>query len=200
MPDKKALLNPCVTPKPFSSDLIKPTFLFVGQTIDRKGISCLLEACSLLDSQGIKKFSIVIIGDGEQREKLEELTCKKNLGDRVHWVGWIEYGGLGWYFENADAFVFPTLEDIWGMVVLEAMLFSKPILCSKWAGAKEMVSHGENGFIFDPFSPEELAGYMQKLIQEPELIQKMGERSQQLIQPHNPLAIASHLAKIVSIL
>lgn len=60
-----------------------------------------------------------------------------------------------------------------------------------------MVVHGENGFIFDPHHPEELAEYMEQLIKHPDLIKSMGERSQQLIQPYNPSAITSNLAKIV---
>lgn len=198
MPDKQALLNPASTPDVFANNLAKPVFLFIGQVVGRKGISCLIDACSLLDSKGVKNFSVVVIGDGEQRVEMEELTQKRGLGDRIHWVGWVKYGGLGSYFENTDVFVFPTLEDIWGMVVLEAMLFGKPVLCSKWAGAKEMVIQGESGFIFNPYQPEELASYMQKFIQEPELAKKMGERSQEIIEPYNPQAIASNLSKIVS--
>ena len=106
---------------------------------------------------------------------------------------------MGSYFNNVDVFVFPTLEDIWGMVVLEAMLFGKPVLCSKFAGAKEMVVHSENGFIFDPHEPQELADYMQKFIREPELIEKMSNRSLQIIEPHNPQNIAKNLKQVVEV-
>jgi glycosyltransferase involved in cell wall biosynthesis len=89
---------------------------------------------------------------------------------------------FGSYFQQADIFVFPTFEDIWGMVALEAMIFGKPVVCSKWAGAVEMVSDGTNGYIFDPYNSQELASVMCRFIDEPELINSMGNQSQQLIE------------------
>jgi glycosyltransferase involved in cell wall biosynthesis len=198
MPDKTALLAPNEAAQALSNGLPRPIFLFIGQTIQRKGIPCLLEACKFLESIGEQQYGVIVIGDGDQRQALEQQTQNMGLGDRVKWVGWVEYGKLGSYFQAVDVFVFPTLEDIWGMVVLEAMLFGKPILCSRGSGAKEMIIPGENGFIFDPNQPQELAEYMQKVIQNPELMASMGERSQQLIAPHHPEAIASNLAQILN--
>lgn len=197
IPNRKTLLKPLeAAPIDFSS-LEQPTFFLVGQAVYRKGLSYLLDSCMILKKQGITEYSVIIGGDGEQKSEFEARTEALGLSDQVKWVGWVDYGHLGAYFDNTDVFVFPTLEDIWGMVALEAMLFGKPVLCSKWAGAKEMVVHGENGFIFDPHHPEELAEYMEQLIKHPDLIKSMGERSQQLIQPYNPSAITSNLAKIV---
>jgi glycosyltransferase involved in cell wall biosynthesis len=50
------------------------------------------------------------------------------------------------------------------MVVLEAMAFGDPILCSKWAGAVEMVADGDNGYIFDPHHPEQVAALMRQFM------------------------------------
>jgi glycosyltransferase involved in cell wall biosynthesis len=197
IPSLKTLLEPLENLPLNFSELQKPVFLFVGQTVHRKGISYLLDACKILQEKGIYNYSVVIGGDGEQREEFEVKTHRLGLIEQVKWVGWVKYGNLGTYFEKADVFVFPTLEDIWGMVALESMLFSKPVLCSKWAGAKEMIISGENGFVFDPYHPEELAAYMQHLIQNPVEIQEMGEKSRQLIKFHTPENAAEHLAGVV---
>jgi glycosyltransferase involved in cell wall biosynthesis len=85
------------------------------------------------------------------------------------------------------------------MVALEAMVFGKPVLCSKWAGAAEMVSEGKNGYIFDPFAPEELAIAMRRFLEHPELIESMSQQSQKLISAKNPSSAAQSFVEIISL-
>ena len=177
--------------------LQRPSFLFVGQTVERKGLSTLLEACLLLKQDGYENFSLVIVGDGAQRQQYEVWTIEHNLTDQVHWVGWIAYSSLGFYYQQVNAFIFPTFEDIWGMVVLEAMLFSNAILCSKEAGVKELIKAGYNGQVFNPHSPEEIARTMQSIIDNPELSVSMGELSRKEIEWHTPEAAAENFEKII---
>jgi glycosyltransferase involved in cell wall biosynthesis len=198
IPNRQTLLEPLASSSLDFSSLEKPIFLLVGQTVYRKGISFLLQSCAILRSKGIHNYSVIIGGDGEQREEFEAQTRQLGLNDQVKWVGWISYGNLGAYFENTDVFIFPTLEDIWGMVALESMLFGKPVLCSKWAGAKELIEEGKNGFVFDPYNPDELANYMLYFIQNPEKIHDMGEHSKEEIAFHTPESAAKHLSKVVS--
>lgn len=175
-----------------------PVFLYVGRITPRKGLKSLLEACSLLQTQGYEDYSLAVIGTGEQREELEAFIKERHLEARVTWVGWVEYGCLGAYFQQADVFVFPTFEDIWGMVALEAMVFGKPVLCSKGAGAAEMIVEGENGYIFDPYDPEDLAIAMRRFLDHPELIDSMGKQSQQLISQKNPSSAAQSFVEVIS--
>ncbi|MBD1895370.1 glycosyltransferase family 4 protein [Coleofasciculus sp. FACHB-129] len=196
VPEPQALRERLEAAKPSELKLKRPFFLFVGQVISRKGIKSLLEACSLLTSQGYSDYSLVIIGDGAQREELEVFVKNNNLTERVTWTGWLDYGQLGAYFQDADVFVFPTFEDVWGMVVLEAMVFGKPILCSKGAGAYEMVIEGENGYLFESQNPEEIAEGMRRFIDNPELAASMGEKSKQLIGQYTPEAAAKSMAEV----
>lgn len=175
----------------------RPIFLFVGQVIARKGISVLLEACRLLRDKGYSNWSLVIVGDGPLRAQLQDHAQSIGLEDAVHWEGWVSNDRLGTYFQSADVFVFPTLEDIWGMAVLEAMLFEKPILCSQDAGAAELIEDGKNGFVFNPTQPDILADLMKIFIDRPELISCMGERAGQSIRPFTPEATARHLASVI---
>ncbi|MEQ9000326.1 MAG: glycosyltransferase family 4 protein [Coleofasciculus sp. B1-GNL1-01] len=198
VPDVKTLLG-CQEedsePKP---ELQHPIFLFVGKVIPRKGLQLLLQACTMLKQQGYQKYTLLIVGDGEQREELEAYSQTQGLTDSVHWVGWGNYDRLGAYFRQADVFVFPTLEDIWGVVLLEAMAFGNVILCSKWAGSSELVLEGDNGYIFDPYHPEELAEQMRRFMNNPDLIVSMGQQSQQFIAQHNPEAAAKFLVEVTS--
>lgn len=181
----------------------QPRFLFVGDLITRKGLPALLQACASLQQQGIDRYSLWIVGDGAQRAEFEEFARSHQIRDRISWFGWVEYGQLGAYFQQADVFVFPTFEDIWGMVVLEAMVLGKPVLCSRWAGAAELVRPGENGNLFDPHQldphqPESLAAEMRRLIEQPEQIAAMGARSQATIAPYTPQAATQLFVEIVA--
>ena len=176
----------------------RPVFLFVGGIIPRKGLQFLLEACALLQKQGCNNYTLAIIGDGTQRKELEEFCQDKGLSDRVRWIGKVEYSKLGAYFTEADVFVLPTLEDTWGMVVLEAMVLGKAVLCSQWAGASELVIKGENGYCFDPHQAEELAKLMYRFIDNPDLAKAMGKKSKQLMTKYTPEAAAHFLDKVTS--
>ncbi len=196
VPDPQALLQQLENSEARVFPQQRPVFLYVGRIEERKGIGCLLEACAILQEQGYSNYTLLVVGEGVQRQELEIFTKNYGIEERVQWAGWVNYSKLGAYFSNADVFVFPTLEDIWGMVVPEAMAFSKPILCSRWAGAAEMVAEGENGYIFDPYAPEKLAAIMRRFIDNQELIVTMGQKSQQLISQHSPKAAAKFLADI----
>jgi glycosyltransferase involved in cell wall biosynthesis len=173
----------------------RPVFLFVGQLVPRKGLHLLIEACALLKAQGHQDYTLIVVGDGAQRAELEQLSQARGLTN-LQWAGWVAYDQLGSYFTEADVFILPSQEDTWGMVVLEAMVFGKPILCSQWVGAMEMVHPGENGYIFDPNQIDDMADCMRKFIQAPDQIAPMGARSQQLIEPHNPPTVVDFLTEV----
>ncbi|MBW1975520.1 MAG: glycosyltransferase family 4 protein [Deltaproteobacteria bacterium] len=197
VPDIATLLAHREACKSHFQEMQRPIFLFAGQIIQRKGLNLSLEACSILQRWGYKNYTLLVVGDGPQRPELENLVKRSVLEGRVKWTGWVNYSQLGSYFRHADVLIFPTLADVWGMVVLEAMVFGMPILCSKWAGANEMVINGENGYIFDPYQPEQLAELMRRFIDNGTLVQWMGARSKQIIAPHTPKAAAKHITQVV---
>jgi glycosyltransferase involved in cell wall biosynthesis len=177
----------------------RPVFLFVGHVIPRKGLPLLLEACAILQARGYESYTLQVVGDGLQQQELESFCQEHHLSDRVQWLGRIPFDQIRSYFDNADVFVFPTLEDTWGVVTLEAMLLGKPILCSKGAGTSELVIENENGYVFTPDDPDKLADLMQKFLDEPNLISTMGDRSKQIMAQYTPTAAAQCLAKITEL-
>lgn len=200
VPDAGALLKRLAQTQLPSLQLKPPIFLYVGRITARKGIKTLLEACAILKSQGYVDYSLLIVGKGEQREELEAFIKARHFEEQVTWGGWVEYGNLGSYFQQADVFVFPTFEDVWGMVVPEAMVFGKPVLCSNGAASCELIVSGDNGYIFDPSSAKELADKMQIFIDHPDLIESMGERSRQMISQKTPETAAKAYVEVTSFL
>ncbi|MEG4205987.1 glycosyltransferase family 4 protein [Microcoleus sp. Pol7_A1] len=200
VPDAGALLKRLDQTQPPNLQLKRPIFLYVGRITARKGIQTLLEACALLKNQGYVDYSLLIIGKGDQRKELETFIKECDFEEQVTWAGWVEYGNLGAYFQQADIFVFPTFEDVWGMVVPEAMVLGKPVLCSNGAASCELIMSGENGYIFDPSSAKELADKMQSFLENPDLIKSMGERSRQIISKKTPETAAKAYVEVTSFL
>ncbi len=204
MPEDKLLCHPCQVPdvtllcsgagEP-SPTIRRPIFLYVGGLTWRKGWRYLIEASALLVREGFQNFSVLFVGAGEQ-EEMRAAVKVYALDGVVHQVGSVAYHNLGSYYNNADVFVTPTRQDTWGVAVLEAMAFGKPVLCSKYAGSRQMVEHGENGFIFDPSDTQQLASYMAKFIVDPYLAKRLGARSLEKMAPFTPARAADALANL----
>ena len=199
VPDSKSLLGQFDNVEAGDSELQRPVFLFVGHLVRRKGIYLLLEACAILQKQGYHDYTLLIAGDGPQREELQAFSKNHDLENCIQWLGRVDYDRLGAYFQKADVFVLPTLEDTWGMVVLEAMLFGKPVLCSKWAGTAEMIVDGKNGYVFDPHQPEKLAKLIHWFMNNIGLVNDMGLASRQIMNSHTPEIVSKSLAKVVEL-
>jgi glycosyltransferase involved in cell wall biosynthesis len=181
----------------FLSFIRHPVFLYVGSIIKRKGWRSLLEAANHLAQRGLDHFSVIFVGDGEEAEELRRLMRSLGLERLVHVVGAVRYENLGAYLQSCDVFVLPTLEDIWAVVVPEAMAFGKPVLCSKYAGSKELIEPSGNGFVFDPYNPQELADFMARFIEQPNLAARFGMRSKEIISPYTPERAAHVLGSLV---
>jgi glycosyltransferase involved in cell wall biosynthesis len=195
IPVPETFINNLLLDEQKQESLKKPIFLFVGHLVPRKGLDYLLDACAILQNQGYSNYTILVVGDGPQKSELAVFCQQHNLTGCIQWEGRIEYDQIGAYFQSADVFVMPTLEDTWGVVVLEAMLFGKAILCSKGAGTSELIIHGENGYVFDPQDSETLAMLMRKFIDRPDLATIMGEKAKQTMAEYTAVFAAQVLSQ-----
>ena len=133
--------------------------LYVGSLIQRKGLDLLLPALAKTP-QNIRLW---IVGEGQEKDLLQKQCTELKISDRVEFLGYQEGEPLQKLCRTADAFVLPTREDCFGLVLLEAMCASLPIISSKYAdGARDLVSDGENGYIIDPEDVDGFAEAIQK--------------------------------------
>lgn len=197
LPDPRTYKANLELAQPITSQLQRPIFVFAGKLIPRKGLKELLIACTQLQRQGYENYTLLVVGDGDQRQELEAFVQANGLTERIKWVGKVEYEHVGSFFYQSDVFVFPTHEDVWGLVAVEAMMFGKPILCSQGAGAAELVADGQNGYIFDPYNAEKLARLMSYFIDNPDLINKMGTQSKQIMAQNTSAEVSTFLAEVV---
>lgn len=126
--------------------------LYTGRLEKVKGLDLLLTAYAetLKDSH-----QLIIVGDGSQKEKLEELAKSLHLTDRVIFPGYFDGERLHVWYHMADFFVLPSRYEPFGAVVNEALVYGCPVLASKNIGALEFIQNNVNGIIFNPEEKEE---------------------------------------------
>jgi glycosyltransferase involved in cell wall biosynthesis len=129
----------------------KPVVLHVGQLIERKGVALLLDAAATLQRQGCE-FSLLLVGNGRDREALEDRVRALALKS-VYFEPAQTPEKMPAVYRSGDLLVFPTLEDVWGLVANEAILSGLPVLCSKYAGCASELFPPES--IFSPDDPKE---------------------------------------------
>ncbi|WP_118830246.1 glycosyltransferase [Salinibacter ruber] len=153
--DKKNIvqIQNCVDERRFQGDSsptlspsVRPALLFVGQLIDRKGVIPLLRSTAELQRQG-HEFSLHLVGDGKERASFKSLKNRLDL-QHVHFHGTFAPQEMPGIYSSMDALVFPTLEDVWGLVVNEAVWSGLPVLGSIYAGCSRELLPPEN--IVDP--------------------------------------------------
>ena len=109
-------------------------------------------------------WSLLLLGEGPLRSALEGQAAALGLGDSVQFRGAAAYADLPAYYGLAGALVHASKVEQWGLVVNEAMASGLPVLVSDRCGcANDLVAHGENGLIFDPFDRSALAKCMLEL-------------------------------------
>ena len=159
----------------------KVVVLYVGQLIKRKGVEHLIHAYGKL-KQEYDNLALIILGGGPLEYYLKNLSSSLKLKDIKFVPSGMKLEELIKFYYSADIFVLPTLEDIWGFVINEAMACGLPVISTHASqAATEMIRLGENGYIIKPADSNELYDALKNLIIDPELRRRMGEKSREIV-------------------
>ncbi len=132
----------------------KYLLLYVGQLIKRKGIIQVLRA---LDSLSDTEVGLIIAGSGPEENVLKVFCKEKNIKN-IFFEGFKQQNELVKYYALADILVLPSFEEVWGLVVNEALASGLYTLSSKYAGVSyDLIKEGWNGEIFDPYNINEIS-------------------------------------------
>jgi glycosyltransferase involved in cell wall biosynthesis len=153
--------------------------LYVGRVIESKGIKILLEACHVLLLKDIN-FSLSIVGMFESLRFEKEVMDEVKLFDlekHLEFPGFLLDEEKYRKYEKTDIFCYPTFaaSETFGIVLLEAMQFSLPIVASKWQGVRSVVREGISGLLFPARDSHALADRLELLIKDPQLRMRMGK-------------------------
>jgi glycosyltransferase involved in cell wall biosynthesis len=156
-------------------------FLYAGRLIYMKGIHLALKAFAEL-IQDRPNTTFTIIGAGPDEAQLKRLSATLGLRDSVRWLGWIPYEELQMQYCHYTAFVFPSLHDSSGNVILEALSQALPVICLDTGGPGEILSPScgikipvKNRSMTEVV--RDLSAAMRCLADNPELRDQMGRRS-----------------------
>ncbi len=149
-------LQNCISEGPYTQSIapavqldLKPVVLCVSRLVPGKGVDLLLEAAARVQAQGVR-FSLLLVGDGPEKPLLERKVGELGLHDVVFHPPQ-HPDRVPALYRSGDVLVFPTLDDVWGLVVNEALWSGLPALVSIYAGcARELVPPIST---FDPLDP-----------------------------------------------
>lgn len=163
----------------------------VGRFIHCKGYDLLLKAVAMVSNS----TGIYIIGD-QPTEELIRLKKELNLA-HVHFVGFQYKEDLKKWYQSADVFVLPTREDIWGLVINEAMAQGLPVITTdKCVAGLELVKEGQNGYIVPVEDVSALSDAIVRIFAQD--YRAMGKKSLEIIKPYTIENMARHHMEILN--
>jgi len=146
-----------------------------GRLAEEKNLPVLLEAAKKVHKK-YPNLRVVLIGDGPQRRKLEELVSELGFADRVTFVGQVPFSDVTAYLKAADLFGFSSVTETQGLVTMEAMAAGLPVVAVDGSGTRDIVDDGEQGYLVQN-EPDALAESMIRVLGSNELMHKFKENA-----------------------
>lgn len=159
--------------------------LFVGRLEWRKGVATLLEAAAEAKKR-IPELKVVVAGgkifgrranleDLQELERLKAIAESLGITDSVKFTGSINHSDLPKYYSSADVLVVPSYYEPFGLVALEGMASSLPVVASNVGGLSKIIVDGRNGLLFPPNDAKSLARHIVRLRRDPALANYLGD-------------------------
>lgn len=131
----------------------KKILLYVGRFSEEKALPDFLKNIHTLLQEN-DNLIFVLVGEGEERNKLENIIKEKSLENKVIFVGRYEAQALHAWYLCGSGLILPSISETFGAVVNESLIFGTKVLCSKLAGAATLIN-SNNGLVFNPLNSEE---------------------------------------------
>ena len=163
-----------------------PEILFVGQLLRGKGVDFLLRALDTIRGMDLQQgagWRCTIAGEGPHLGACQDLASELGLGDRVSFIGRLSRAELAERYQRARLGVVPSVwPEPMGMVGLEFMWASLPVVAFDAGGISHWLEDGATGFLAVPKDVDGLARHIARLLEDPSLAEKMGRRARQVAE------------------
>lgn len=159
--------------------------LWLGIFMPHRRLQDAIEAASRLKSQG---FPVRLLLAGSDRSfpeyfnSLKTLAAQLGVTEEVTFAGKVADEEIQDFYCACDAFLFPNENQTWGLAVMEAMSCGCPVLVSRGAAVHEVLTDGENAFLFPPRNPEALAARIQSVTAQPALRTRVAQQGMELVR------------------
>lgn len=138
--------------------------LFNGQLITRKGIFDLLQGYREYQKKD-NDISLLCVGTGKEKKQLKKIIDQQKIKN-IFFTGFVEYEDLYKYYCISDLLILPSHEEVWGLVINEAMACGLPVITTGCTGASiDLIDEGKNGYIIKPKCPNCIFQAIDKIFQ-----------------------------------
>lgn len=161
----------------------KPLLITVGRLDKEKNIDMLLRTLKLVPANIDLHF--VIAGKGAEKANLEKLARKLGIADRVTFLGFVPDEDLPGLYSISSCFINGCIAELQCIAAMEGMASGLPVILADVLALPELVQQGENGFLFEIGDHEHIAGYISRIFSDPELKNKMSNKSLEIIKKHD---------------
>ena len=189
--EKVSVINNCVDERPPADtqkvQLVQERFGLrsqdfvigtVGRLVDEhKRVSDLIQTLPLLHERGMRNARLLVVGDGPDREMLGNLAISLGVHESVHFAGYTADPQP--FYAVMDVFALASAAEAFGLVLVEAMFASLPVIATHVGGIPGVVEDGRTGVLVPPFSPERFAEELLRLATDETVRSEMGARGQQ---------------------
>lgn len=155
--------------------------IFVGNVLREKGVEELMQSFCRL-GRDLRELHLVVVGDGPALGGLVSKAEKAGVGNRVHFVGRRPHQEIPGWLSASDILVLPSWSEGHGIVVVEAMACSRPVIATRVGGIPETVKLGESGILVEKGDVRALTQAIAQLASDPAKREIMGRAGRQIVE------------------
>ena len=156
--------------------------LYIGRLEAYKGVHTILDSLKLLQESGSPPMHLTIVGDGSSPYKSELLQKCKELSAEVVFAGQVNHERIPGICRESDILLFPSIwDEPFGATHLEAMASGTVVISTRGGGQDEFIVDGQNALVFEKNCPEQLAGKIRLLIEQPELMKALARNALHMV-------------------
>jgi glycosyltransferase involved in cell wall biosynthesis len=172
-----------------------PSFVIAARLTRQKRVDVAVRAMQALAERG-RPGVLHIAGDGPERPSLERLAGELDLAERVVFHGTVRSAEVASLFATATAVLLPSVEEGYGLVIVEAALCGTPSIGTDSGGIRDLIRPEETGLLVPPLDAAALASAMARLAGNPELASRLGRSARDAAAGRTSAPIADRLAAL----
>jgi 1,2-diacylglycerol 3-alpha-glucosyltransferase len=160
----------------------RPRILFVGRLAKDKRIDILIRAVGQL--QPSHRAYLLLVGRGDDRQRLEDLAESLNLRDSVRFLGFVPEEDLPALYRQSDLFAIASDVEVQSIPTLQAAATGLPVVAAKAGALPELVKNDTNGYLVSPHDPAEFAAAIRRILDDPDRAAGFGQASLEIGRQH----------------
>jgi len=155
----------------------------VARLSKEKGLRYLLEAFAMVAGR-YPQARLVLAGDGPERRRLERLSARLGVAERVRFLGEVPHEQVPAVLQGFDVFAMPSTYEGFGVAALEAEAMEVPVVASNVHGIPDVVVDGETGLLVPPRDRQALASALERLLSDSDLRRRLGQAGRAFVAEH----------------